>query len=1030
LLPGPCPSARGFAVGPFGEPFYAGHTRLNLGTDECEEEVEEGVPPATTIAKLAGSGKSLINELDRANSTAVAADLSIGRESSGDVYVNNMSSIAAFNSSGSPVQRFGSGQLSQGSGLAVNARENEVFATDVNGNKVDIFIPEPPGPPSVESIFSQSVTPTSVQLKARVDPTGEDTHVLFQYGTVNCVSSPSSCTTAPAPPGVDIGSGFEDKLVSVNVSGLQPGTTYYFRALAENKLGKSERSGILNTMPSPVGLLPDHRAWEMVSPAEKFGASIEGIGGSSSNSAPDQGPIQASEDGSAITYIATGPVVPEPEGNRAFEATQVISTRTASEWSEQDIVTPHYQGEGLGGGEPSEYLMFSGDLSLAFLQPFTTPVQEHHYQEPPLVPGVEREEAGIYLRDNATCQANPATCYQPFVTAENDTAAAKEEWGGKLKFLSGTPDLSHGVFKPSVALTSSSPPEGHLYERAFDKPAKEQLQLVDVLPNGEPELPGEAALGFANGKFGQRRNAISSDGSLVFWSDEAGDRLYVRDTSAGETLQLNATQEGLFEPPEAPELDEVHFQTASSDGSRVFFTDTLPLNKESTLTLQEEGPADLYECDLIKVGGKLACHLTDLTVPHSGGGESAEVVGVMPGASEDGSTVYFVADAVLGEGGAEGATRGTCKRPNNQREEGLPGATCNLYVEHFNGTTWEQPKLVAVLSEEDRPDWDFGGRSSLTSLTSRVSPNGRFLAFMSSRSLTGYDNTDARSGAADQEVYLYDASTEHVVCASCNPSGAQPVGVFDTEEAGEGSGLLVDRPGVWRGHWLAGNIPGWTGLESNVALYQSRYLSDSGRLFYNSADALVSQDHNGKEDVYQYEPTGVGGCESSAGCVALLSSGNSAHESAFLDASVSGNDAFFLTNEQLVAADRDPNFDAYDARVCSQESPCLTSPAASPRGCESSDTCRPAPALQPGFAPPASTTFSGPGNVTREQTSGKGKKTTRPTSRAQKLSKALKSCRKRYRTKSKRKKRAACERRARKQFGPKKASSHSKKGKR
>ena len=32
-----------------------------------------------------------------------------------------------------------------------------------------------------------------------------------------------------------------------------------------------------------------------------------------------------------------------------------------------------------------------------------------------------------------------------------------------------------------------------------------------------------------------------------------------------------------------------------------------------------------------------------------------------------------------------------------------------------------------------------------------------YLAFMSDRSLTGYDNTDAVSGQPDEEVYLYDA---------------------------------------------------------------------------------------------------------------------------------------------------------------------------------------------------------------------------------------------------------------------------------
>ena len=72
-------------------------------------------------------------------------------------------------------------------------------------------------------------------------------------------------------------------------------------------------------------------------------------------------------------------------------------------------------------------------------------------------------------------------------------------------------------------------------------------------------------------------------------------------------------------------------------------------------------------------------------------------------------------------------------------------------------------------------------------------------------------------------------------------------------------------------------IPGWneaahSGVGGNnsfeVPLYESRVLSDSGRLFFDSSDGLVPQDVNGREDVYEYEPGGVGSCSVGAvGCV-------------------------------------------------------------------------------------------------------------------------------------------------------------------
>src|SRR4029077_8041448 len=125
----------------------------------------------------------------------------------------------------------------------------------------------------------------------------------------------------------------------------------------------------------------------------------------------------------------------------------------------------------------------------------------------------------------------------------------------------------------------------------------------------------------------------------------------------------------------------------------------------------------------------------------------------------------------------------------------------------------------------------------LTKMTARVSPDGRWLAFMSQRSLTGYENHDARSGNPDEEVYLYDAEAQGLQCASCNPTGARPVGV---EYGGEarlvgGEQVCPSKPG------LAANTPAWPPYKLASPRYQSRYLSNSGRLFFNSHDALTPQ---------------------------------------------------------------------------------------------------------------------------------------------------------------------------------------------
>jgi hypothetical protein len=519
----------------------------------------------------------------------------------------------------------------------------------------------------------------------------------------------------------------------------------------------------------------------------------------------------------------------------------------------------------------------------------------------------------------------------------------------------------------------------------------------------------EATLGYSH----VAANAISSDGSRVIWTNSLENlgHLYMRDTVSGETVQLDRAQ-GVSEPAG---LGTAQFQTASRDGSRVFFTDKQKLTADSTASAEPlHEAADLYECEMAEENGQLACRLKDLTTDHNPG-EHAGVQGFLLGASEDGSSLYLIAQGVL------------AANENGNGEKGKADID-NLYELHDNGSEWTRT-FIAVLSNEDSPEWEGARVADTAYLTARVSPDGRYLAFMSAASPTGYDNIDQNSAKPDEEVYLYDSDAATLRCVSCDPTGARPVGVLDAVESGEGVGLLVDRRKVWQGHWLAANIPGWTaqalpaaGTGEPGALYQSRYLSDDGRLFFNSPDDLVAQAANHKADVYEYEPTGLGSCQSaSGGCVALISPGSSGKESAFLEATADGSDVFFLTQAQLLPQDTDTAFDIYDARACRQTAPCLAPPTAATGSCTTADACRPAsPSQQAPIGVAGTAAVSASGNIaptppTHE--SRAGKVTSTPPTRAQLLAAALKACKKQH-AKKKRKK---CEMRAHKLYGTKQA---------
>jgi WD40-like Beta Propeller Repeat len=830
--------------------------------------------------------------------------------------------------------------------------------------------------------FAADVASSSATLGTVIDPNGDDAHYYLQYGTSGAYGS-----YAPLPPpGVDLGTGTETQPISVHLQGLRPGASYHYRfVVVQDGEEFTEPDRVFTTQDlAGGGVLADARAWELVSPADNKGALIEQF----SEGVGDE--IQAADNGSGITYLTAGsPVGEDPQGRSSWA--QVLSARVPGGWRSTDLSLPrripgNEELAALQAAKP-EYEVFSSDLSLAAVEP-----SEHG--TPPL--SSQASERTIYLRNDPLCGAQPAACYTPLVTAGNVPEGT--EFGGEsehsnslMYFVTATPDLSHVLLATPFALTPEAVYENtyliqnqwNLYEWSAGK-----LALVNILPEdegGQATIGPEPSVRLAGGAVdegnpsGVNPSAISSDGRRVAWDlgvpgkTAAGgyEGLFVRDMVAGETVKVSGA-DGVF-------------QWMSSDGSRVFYLEN----------------NDLYVCELVESEGELSCKYSDLTADH-GVGETGGVQSLVSDVSSDGSYVYFVSTSVMTGTAGVG---------------GMP----NLYLLHDTNGIW-RTSLVAVLGPEDERTWNetVGGGSppDLSMITSRVSPDGRYLAFMSDRSLTGYDNTDAVSGHSDEEVYVYDAQGNGgagaLVCASCDPTGARPVGVFDPPRHKGAPPLLVDRHGVWAGSWLAGSIPGWDHGFGEGSRYQPRYLSDSGRLFFDSPDTLVPHATNGVEDVYEYEPAGVGGCTeatasgatvysaSAGGCVGLMSAGTSGQESAFFDASENGDDVFFISEAKLVAADTGNSYAVYDAHVCGSEGvPCVSEPV-SPPPCSSGDSCKPAPSPQPQiFGPAPSATFSGSGNIAEEV-----KPKAKVRSKSKKKAKKKKRKGSKGKTKSKRAKRA------------------------
>jgi DNA-binding beta-propeller fold protein YncE len=884
------------------------------------------------IAKDDHSGQILVTEVGASQASGVAVD-----HLDNDSFLDNLTSIRVSDPVGGEIERLGqeggANHLTEGAGIGVSSTSESVYVADDGTNKIVVFGPTEPSVPTIEAESTTEVTAESAVLGAEINPRSETnegpTEYQFEYGACSSGTCAGDGYEAviPATPGV-LPADFEIHTVTVQLAGLRPNTTYHFRAIARNALGQAVpgQEKIFQTQGSGQLILPDSRQWELVSPAQKLGARIEPIS--------ETGTVQVAADGSAITYLTSTPTELEPLGNT--DRMQTLSSRSSHGWLTRDIGIPHLTATGHGVGVGSEYKLFSSGLTVGAVQPFG--------QFNPAL-SEEASEATAYLHTfTGPCSGS---CYRPLVTGKSGVADVdgaihfgEEELCKHTSERSANVVCGPEVIEANEALTrvvlrasaelKSGAGLNQLYEWSGG-----QLSRVSVLPGpaDEPAPERGVRLGFEDNRVD---GAISADGARIVW--EAQHTLYQRDTALGRTAELAVGG---------------RYQAASADGSRVLFTDTNQLTATSGAVPDPSHPeADLYECNIEVQGGEPTCDLTDLTPAN--GAEGADVQGQVLGASADASTVYFVAKGTLGDSS------------NSQGEEPILGQA-NLYVHEGSST-----RFIATLAAGDSHDWaeELG---VIAPQPTRVTDNGSFLEFMSAARLTRYDNRDVSTGTPVAEVYVYDAATRTLSCASCDPTGARPAGVeyFKLEP---GSGGLVGGPrGIWPASSLvAANVPGRATIQvqgQEAVRHQPRYLSNSGRLFFDTVNGLVSQDSNGTQDVYEWEPPGVGDCTEAAatfqpgsgGCLNLISSGSSGEESAFLDASETGDDVFFLTDARLAKEDTDNALDVYDAHVCSASVPCLPEPTPAAVPC-SGEGCQ-APATAPVKPSPQSLGFAGPGNL-------------------------------------------------------------------
>lgn len=789
----------------------------------------------------------------------------------------------------------------------------------------------------ITATFATDVGPDAAELHATVNPLGVPATGYFEYvedakyqadlalgeghdGFAEATKTPD--VDAGRTP-IDFGAGETGKTASVQVPALTPGTIYHYRVVVTDPFlsfmgpESSLTTFRLPTQPSNtcpntefrIGSavnLPDCRAYEMVSPVDKNGGDVKVL--LSALNSPTR--LEwSSNDGDRFAFSS---ITSFPGSQSAPWTSEYLASRTAGEsWATQAISPPREStglGEGLGKFD-SQYKLFSPDLSSGWL------VQEAN---PTLSDCAQEGLINLYRRDSVT------GAYEALIPGDQPLSGTPDPF--TFPELEGVSvDGTHSVFRFNARLTkdAASTNKTQLYEHVRGGDCGE-LHLVSVLPNGQAATGGATAGMIGNeapneSRLGMVTHAVSEDGSRIYWrpteSSFPVSPLYVRVNADQEQSLISAGN--CTEPAKACTVKvatgEVRLWGVSADGSKAIYS--------------VEGTSDqsLYEFDL----GKALAGETASTLIAEG---SRSVVGVSRGASR----VYFTSIRALGGEG----------------EAGKP----NLYL-YEGGIT----RLVTTLFGGDArlPGGDLNddvnllgvslGGTGLISRGARITPDGDHLAFVSAGNLTDYDNTDVVDGRPDLEVYLYSAETGELACVSCNPTGARPVG----REVKGSNGTIRKVSAVM--------APG------ENQFFAPRALSDSGsKLFFESFEALLPADTNGKADVYEWQAgESQSACEgfgaalyvsNSGGCLSLISTGQSPVDSELADASPDGSDVFIRTSSSLLP--QDPGqVDIYDAR----ENGGLPQPPAPPAACEG-EACQ-GPLAPPNDPTPGSSTFQGAGNV-------------------------------------------------------------------
>jgi hypothetical protein len=455
------------------------------------------------------------------------------------------------------------------------------------------FEPKPiTAPPVVETVSIDGVTDLEAVLHATVNPSGLDGEYRIEYATQEAFDAEGFASATLAGAG-KVKASSEGIPVDAPASGLEPGRSYRIKVSVTTEEGGDEAEASFTTYirpelstdcpnqalrTGPSALLPDCRAYELVTPANTNGHPPYG-----QENAGERFPGGfVSPDGNTVSFQVQGGLIPGLGGTSALYGDPFRARRGGDGWQTETAGPDGSVATSILSGSPSpdqSYLFWSAS----------------GFDSPAAI------EGGI-------------TNYLQFPDGHTEllgegSIGTDPEATGRLISEGATHVIFEtGVTGPPRQLEPNAPPDGTT--AVYDRTSDGTLHVVSLLPGDIPLKAGQ------NGYF----EGSSLDGEDVAFT--VGDTLYLRqNNTATYEIGVNITFAGIAEDSERvfylkgknlyafdfsdgtstpfTQSGDVTVVNVSSDGSAAYFVSpqVLPADANPEGNLPEPGGQNLYRSE-------------------------------------------------------------------------------------------------------------------------------------------------------------------------------------------------------------------------------------------------------------------------------------------------------------------------------------------------------------------------------------------------------------------------------------------------